>query len=225
MQPRETHPTECRPGYAGSTCDDITDACLALDPCENHGICENKGTNYICNCPIHYSGDQCQFPTPVKFSSQYNGNGFVELNRSAIVQSDTEVEILIAIMFSTQEPNGLLVWYGQNKSEPYNGNDFVALAIVDGYLEFAFRLQDDETSIQNPHLRVDDGKRHIAVVTRNGNKGTLEVDNTAATGDVAESSSPFSHLPGNLFLGMINNICFFPFFFWGGFSNTFLFSN
>lgn len=137
----------------------------------------------------------------LSFCSQYKGNGFVELNRSAIIKSDTESEILIAVVFSTVEPSGLLVWYGPHKGEPYNGQDFVALSIVDGYLEFAFRMQDDETQILNQQVRVDDGERHIAVLTRNGNKGTLEVDNSAVSGDIAETSVESSQLPGNLFLG------------------------
>lgn len=110
---------------------------------------------------------------------------------------------MIAILFSTKEPNGLLAWYGQNKGEPYNGQDYISLAVVDGFLEFAFRLENEEAVIPNPNIRVDDGKRHIAVLTRNGHKGTLEVDNTAVSGEANEGSSPLSHLPGNLFLGMV----------------------
>ncbi|XP_055304959.1 basement membrane-specific heparan sulfate proteoglycan core protein isoform X6 [Sitodiplosis mosellana] len=192
---------DCRPGYAGYNCEEIIDACLAHDPCENNGICESKGSTYICNCPIHFTGDVCQHSAPIEFSSQYKGNGFIELNSSALVKSSNEKDILLALLFSSKEPNGLLVWYGQNKAEAYSGQDFIALAIVDGYLEFSLRLDGEETTVRNVNTRVDDGIRHIAVLTRNGNRATLELDNFSVYGETTETNRNFSYLPGNIFIG------------------------
>lgn len=143
----------------------------------------------------------CQHSAPLEFSSQYRGNGYVELNSSALVKSSDEHDILVAVLFSSNEPNGLLVWYGQPKGEAYNGQDFLALAITDGYLESSFRLDGEETVVKNTNTRVDDGKRHIAVLTRAGNKATLELDNFSVYGETSEGNRLESHLPGNLFLG------------------------
>lgn len=148
----------------------------------------------------------CQYSAPIEFSSQYKGNGYIELNSSALVKSPNEKDILLAVLFSTHEPNGLLTWYGQPKGEAYNGQDFIALAITDGYLEFAFRLDGEETIVKNINTRVDDGKRHIAVLTRNGNKGTLELDNFSVYGETAKGSRELSYLPGNVFLGKSNAV-------------------
>lgn len=202
-QPEVEQPvqTDCKPGYGGYNCEQIVDACLAHDPCENNGICESKGSSYVCNCPIHFTGDVCQHSAPIEFSSQYKGNGFIELNSSALVKSPNEKDVLLALLFSTKEPNGLLIWYGQNKAEAYSGQDFIALAIVDGYLEFSLRLDGEETTVRNANTRVDDGIRHIAVLERKGNYATLELDNFSVYGETTATNRNFSFLPGNIFIG------------------------
>lgn len=201
QEPVERHPSECRPGYAGDNCEVITDICLATDPCENHGICEPHGHSFICNCPIHFTGELCQLSAPVDFSSQYKGNGFVELNQTSLVPTPDENTVLIAVMFSTVAPNGLLVWYGQNKQESYTGQDFLALAVVDGYLEFSFRLNSEEALVRNTNKRVDDGIRHIAVIKRDRNQGSLELDKDTLFGESRPTDREFSHLPGGVFIG------------------------
>lgn len=109
----------------------------------------------------------------------------------------------MAILFSTHEPNGLLAWYGQSKGEAYNGQDFIALAVVDGFLEFSFRL-DGEESLVKTNARVDDGKRHVTVITRNANRAALELDNLTVHGETGPVNREFSYLPGNLFIGTFN---------------------
>ncbi|XP_031635070.1 basement membrane-specific heparan sulfate proteoglycan core protein isoform X6 [Contarinia nasturtii] len=194
-------PAVCKPGYSGYNCEIVVDACLAHDPCENNGICESKDNTYVCNCPIHFTGEVCQHSAPIEFSSQYKGNGYIELNSSALVKGSTEKDILLAVLFSTTESNGLLVWYGQNKGVAYDGQDFIALAVVDGFLEFALRLDGEETSVKNDNTRVDDGSRHIAVLQRNGNRATLELDNFSVHGETVKTSRNYTYLPGNIFIG------------------------
>lgn len=193
--------SECKPGHTGPNCDEVIDVCDSHDPCENNGICENKDNSYVCNCPIHFTGDVCQYSAPLEFSSQYKGNGYIELNSSALVKSQNEKDILLAILFSTTEPNGLLAWYGQNKGDAYNGQDFIALAVNDGFLELSLRLDGEETIIKHVNSRIDDGKRHTAVLTRNANHATLELDNFSVYGETAAGSRNYSILPGNLFIG------------------------
>lgn len=180
----------------------MIDACLAHDQCENHGICASKGgSNYICNCPIHYTGENCQYHTPIEFATHYSGNGYAELNRSALVKSANEADILLAFMFSTTAPNGLIAWYGQNKGEPYNGQDFIALAVVDGFIEFALRLDGEETLVKNTNTPVNNGHHHTAALIRSGNHATLELDNLSTYGETKETGQLVSNLPGNIFIG------------------------
>lgn len=93
------------------------------------------------------------------------------------------------------------MWYGQNKNEQYNGQDFVALAIVEGFLEFAFRLNSEETLIKNVYSRVDDGVRHVAIIKRTGNQASLELDGLSLHGESRPTNKKESYMPGNTFLG------------------------
>lgn len=183
----------------------MIDACIAHDPCENHGICESRGSSFVCNCPIHYSGDTCQFHNPIDFSSHYKGNGYIELNSSTIAKSERESDVLLAFLFTTKEPNGLIAWYGQNKGEPYSGQDFIALAMVDGFLEFAMRLDGEETVVKNINTPVNDGNHHTAALIRSANHATLELDNFSVYGETKETGQTVSYLPGNIFIGKIIN--------------------
>ncbi|KAJ6634940.1 Basement membrane-specific heparan sulfate proteoglycan core protein, partial [Pseudolycoriella hygida] len=188
-------PFACRPGYTGTNCDEIQDVCVAKDPCENDGICRPKGQDFQCDCPVGYTDSS------ISLSCHMKGNGYIELNRTSVVEGPTQKEILIALLFSTTHPNGLLFWYGQNKQESYNGQDFVALAVVDGYLEYSFRLNSEEAMIKNIQTRVDEGGRHIAIIKRTGNQASLELDGLTSYGESRPTDKKESYLPGHLFLG------------------------
>lgn len=73
----------------------------------------------------------------------------------------------------------------------------------DGYLEFSFRL-DGEESFLRTNTRVDDGNRHVTVITRNANRAALELDNLTVHGETRSVDRDVSHLPGNLFIGKFN---------------------
>lgn len=192
----------CSPGYGGVKCKEIIDICIAQEPCDHNGICRVTGTDYTCDCPIGYTGSICQHSTVIKLSGHFKGNGFIELNRTTIGKKESEKEVLIAVMFSTSHPNGLLVWYGQHKNESYNGQDFIALAIVDGFIEFAFRLNSEESVIRSIPARVDDGQRHIAIIKRAGSQASLELDTLTTYGESRPTKKQESFLPGNIFIGM-----------------------
>lgn len=196
----------CRPGYTGANCREISDICIAQDPCDHNGICRPNGSDFTCDCPIGYTGSVCQHSAIIKMSGHFKGNGYIELNRTTIGKKESEKEILIAVMFSTTHPNGLLIWYGQNKDEVYNGQDFIALAIVDGYIEFAFRLNSEESVIKSIQARVDDGQRHVAIMKRAGSQASLELDNLTTYGESRPTKKKESYLPGNVFIGKIPKI-------------------
>lgn len=107
----------------------------------------------------------------------------------------------IAILFSTKQPNGLLVWYGQNRGHAFNGEDFLALAIVDGYLEFSLRLDGEETTIHHYNTRVDNNARHIAIIKRNSNQASFELDGLTEYGETRPTTKKEMLLPGHIFIG------------------------
>lgn len=136
----------------------------------------------------------------VETSCHFKGNGYIELNRSAVASTLRQEKTGLAILFSTTQPDGLLIWYGQNKGENYNGQDFMSLAIVNGNLEYSFRLNGEESLI-SPVARVDDNNRHVAIIKREGNQATLELDFYTSYGEIRPTGVKEMFLPGHVFIG------------------------
>ncbi|XP_034139570.1 basement membrane-specific heparan sulfate proteoglycan core protein isoform X17 [Drosophila guanche] len=178
----------------------------ASDPCENGGSCSEVENQAICSCPLGYSGKHCQEHIQVGFNASFRGHGYMEINRN---QFDSNIEQLFtsaAMVFSTSKPNGLLLWWGQVAGEEFVGQDFIALAVVDGYVEYSLRLNGEETVIKNSDTRVDDGQRHIVLVKRVDNTAILEVDRISHSGETRPTGKKEMKLPGNVFIGGIPDI-------------------
>lgn len=77
----------------------------------------------------------------------------------------------------------------------------MALAIVEGFLEYAFRLNSEEKVIRNIYSRVDDGVRHVAILKRNGNQASLELDGLSLHEESRPTDKMESFMPGNTFIG------------------------
>lgn len=185
----------------GRSCEIIMDLCLAQDPCENGGVCKSNKTNYACDCPLGRAGINCQYLISLETNAQVRGNGYLEIDNSAFSKSSSQLTTNIAVLFSTNDANGLLIWYGQPKGVNYDGQDFVALAVVDGLLEYSSRLDGEEAIIKYVYHRVDDGKRHIAVIKRKGNQASLEVDYATEYGENRPTGKETMDLNGHVFIG------------------------
>ncbi|KAL7036766.1 hypothetical protein ACKWTF_008935 [Chironomus riparius] len=198
----EPPPVICRPGYTGRRCDIEDDVCAAREPCENGGICSKlAGNKYRCDCTLGYTGDHCQFPVLIQTSASFKGNSWLELDRNTIANGSKQLASGIALLFSTKQSNGLLLWYGQNKGHAFNGEDFLSLAVNDGILEFAFRLDGEESFIRHHGTRVDQNVRHIAILKRTGNQASLELDGLTEYGETRPTLKKDMELPGHIFLG------------------------
>uniref|UniRef100_W4VRB4 Putative heparan sulfate proteoglycan 2 n=1 Tax=Corethrella appendiculata TaxID=1370023 RepID=W4VRB4_9DIPT len=196
----------CSPGYGGSNCEIVLDHCIALEPCENGATCINERHDYRCDCAHGFTGKNCQSTVRLEFAANFNENGFLELDRAVISNSTSQFQTAIALLFSTRDPNGLILWYGQPKYESYDNQDFIALALVDGFLEYRFRLDSEEGSIKWINNRVDDGKRHVVVMKRQQNQASLEVDHLTEYGESRPSGKKNMVLTGHIFLGGAPNI-------------------
>ncbi|XP_050331107.1 basement membrane-specific heparan sulfate proteoglycan core protein isoform X14 [Bactrocera neohumeralis] len=180
--------------------DQLVDAC-ASDPCENGGSCSVHDSEAVCSCPVGFTGMHCEEHISLVYDANFHGNGYLEINRDQF-NSDVEQKYSFAAMvFSTTDPNGLLLWWGQKKDEEYTGQDFMALAIVDGTVEFSFRLNGEETVIRNPDKRIDDGGRHIVLIKRTDNTAVLELDHLLDAGETRPTGKDQMNLPGHVFIG------------------------
>lgn len=134
-------------------------------------------------------------------SAQFKGNGYLELDRNTIANSSSQLASGIAVLFSTRQPNGILLWYGQNKGKAFDGEDFFSLAVVDGILEFAFRLDGQESLVRHHGIRVDTNQRHVAIIKRRENQANLELDGLIEYGETRPTGKKEMVLPGHIFLG------------------------
>ena len=111
-----------------------------------------------------------------------------------------------AILFSTTSANGLLFWYGQPKGVNFNDQDFMAIGINDGFLEFSARLNGEESLIKYDSHRVNDGGRHVVSVDRQKNQMKISVDLLARYGEIRPTQVITQNLPGSIFIGGAPNI-------------------
>ncbi|XP_072174629.1 agrin-like [Diadema setosum] len=127
---------------------------------------------------------------PVRFDGQstfkyFNG---VSKKRQALRTHTLEVT------FKTDQPNGVLLWNGVGTA------DFQAVAVSDGFAEYAYNLGKGITRIRSVQ-RVDDNVWHTVTITRNLVTASMQVDD--ATPVMGESKSGASQLDtdGILYLG------------------------
>lgn len=135
----------------------------------------------------------------IEKSVSFQGDGFLELESSAISENSTQASSEIYIWFTTSSSNGLIFWYGQPKDTEFDGGDFMALAVVDGFLEFSFRLDGEETVIKHRNIELE--TRHGAVIKRNGNEASLELNGEIESGETKLTEKKDMLLTGNMFFG------------------------
>ncbi|KAH8235981.1 hypothetical protein KR032_011790, partial [Drosophila birchii] len=181
----------------------------ASDPCENGGTCREEEQQAICSCPLGFSGKHCQEHIQVGFNASFRGDGYVEINRTQFDPAVEQDYSSVAIVFTTFKSDGLLVWWGQKAGEEFTGQDYLAVAVVDGYVEYSLRLDGEETVIRNSDTRVNDGARHIVIAKRVDNTAMLEVDRILHSGETRPTGVKKMKLPGNVFIGGIPDIARF----------------
>ncbi|XP_058974693.1 basement membrane-specific heparan sulfate proteoglycan core protein-like [Musca domestica] len=185
---------------------DVEQNACSSDPCENGGTCVVENDEAVCLCNIGFAGKHCEDHISLQFDANFHGNGYLELNRSQFDENVEQKFSSAAMVFSTTAPDGLLLWWGQPKGEAYTGQDFMAVAIVDGIAEFAFRLNGEEKVIRNPDKRVDDGIRHILLIKRTDNTAILELDHILYADETKDTGKDTMSLPGHVFIGGAPNL-------------------
>ncbi|XP_065579048.1 basement membrane-specific heparan sulfate proteoglycan core protein-like isoform X5 [Artemia franciscana] len=167
---------ECPPGFSGIDCERKEDACSSGIACKNEGVCVViTGNEFRCLCPKGWSGKTCEDGTTFGSEASFGGNSYVELDRLMLPHTSSAVPETIAIVFSTTDSNGILFWHGQKPEIDGRGQDYLSIAIVDGFVEFSYELGSGPARIVAP-VKVNDGKRHRIVARRTARDGSLEVD-------------------------------------------------
>ncbi|XP_017768750.1 PREDICTED: basement membrane-specific heparan sulfate proteoglycan core protein-like isoform X5 [Nicrophorus vespilloides] len=201
-----TYQCNCIHGYTGNECEIAPNMCEHLNPCQNAGICHGDTKIYKCDCPKGFTGTNCELAITIRNDANFNGDGYLEFNNYLLDHTNDQAEEVIALELSTNDTNGLIFWHGQGPNENGQGQDFIALAVVDGYLEFTYDLGSGEAHIVNRDVFISNNNRHRVILKREGREGSMEIDNDHHTTGEAGGITNHMNCDGNIYLGGTPNI-------------------
>ncbi|XP_034945971.1 basement membrane-specific heparan sulfate proteoglycan core protein isoform X4 [Chelonus insularis] len=188
----------CEYGYAGINCENVLKQCELLAPCRNGGTCIDIHGPYKCDCSLGFTGRNCEKQTEIAYDVAFRGDGWLELTGS--VMPHNEQREVLCFEISTNKSNGLIMWHGQLPNER-NYDDYIALAVVDGYIEYQYDLGSGPAVIRVPTQRVDDGERHRIILKRQGSDGSIELNGDHTESGVSDGLQQTLNARGNVYLG------------------------
>ncbi|XP_030042069.1 agrin isoform X2 [Microcaecilia unicolor] len=158
-------------------------------PCLHGGTCEDDGKDFSCTCPAGKGGSVCE-KTVQYFIPSFGGKSYL-----AFTVLKAYHTVRIAMEFRAMEPSGLLLYNGQNR-----GKDFISLALIGGFVELRFNTGSG-TGIITSKVRIQPGKWHQLVVSRNRRSGMLSVDGEPHINGESPPGTDGLNLDSDLFLG------------------------
>ncbi|XP_076237238.1 basement membrane-specific heparan sulfate proteoglycan core protein-like isoform X3 [Calliopsis andreniformis] len=188
----------CEYGYVGRNCENILKQCELLLPCRNGGSCTDLRGSYKCDCRLGYNGQNCEKLAEVTYDVAFKGDGWLELDKS-VMTHDEDREVL-GFEISTNKTKGLIMWHGQTPND-LNPDHYIALAVVDGYVEYQYNLGTGPVIIRVTAQKVDDGERHRIILKRQGNDGSIELNGEHLENSGSYGTQQDLNTKGNVYLG------------------------
>ncbi|XP_071839760.1 basement membrane-specific heparan sulfate proteoglycan core protein-like isoform X3 [Apostichopus japonicus] len=193
----------CTEEYTGIHCETLVGPCLSAEPCENGGSCLPIGADaYQCMCPLGFSGLNCEKDVTLEDGAYFSGSGYLTLPKMTIprrrgTSSDKEV---LSFRFRTTDTDGLLLFQGAPEGEDGLRQDFIAISLNGGYIEFSYNLGSGPAEIVS-RSRVNNGQEHTVVVSRMRKEGMLMIDDGAEILGESQGTLQMLNIQGNLYLG------------------------
>ncbi|RLU19726.1 hypothetical protein DMN91_008283 [Ooceraea biroi] len=188
----------CEYGYVGRNCENVLKQCELLTPCRNGGSCTDLHGSYKCDCRLGYNGQDCEKLAEITYDVAFKGDGWLELDRSVMTHEE-EREVL-GLEISTNKSNGLIMWHGQTPND-LSPDDYIAVAIVDGYVEYQYNLGSGPAVIRVTAQRVDDGERHRIILKRQGSEGSIELNGEHTENGLSDGLQQLLNARGSVYLG------------------------
>lgn len=142
----------------------------ASNPCYGGSTCEAHDGTFTCFCTADRTGDRCerQLTTEDILIPQFEHGSYVELVPLEKVQHRFSVEI----EFKSDGDDGVIMF----AQEKYDGTgDFIAILLVNGYLEFRYDLGDGVVILRS-RKTINRGQWHKVQAKRWHKDGILKLD-------------------------------------------------
>ncbi|KAM4611104.1 basement membrane-specific heparan sulfate proteoglycan core protein [Polymixia lowei] len=160
----------CPRGFTGSNCQHHSSLHCHSEACGPDATCINRpnGLGYDCRCHLGKFGNKCmsgELVTTPLFDGEESYIAYPPLTN---IHDDLRVEL----EFKPSERDGLMFFCGGKKMKV---EDFVAVSMVDGHVEFRYELGTGQAILRSPEP-VSLGQWHRVVAERNKRAGHLRVD-------------------------------------------------
>ncbi|CAG9821107.1 unnamed protein product [Phaedon cochleariae] len=181
---------EATKGYGIEEC--TADRCSRV-PCQHGGKCLTSDNSAVCLCPLGFSGDLCEIRVDLQVPS-FNGSSHLRYRGLA----DTALTWLdFDVTFKPTAPDGLIIYNGHRID---GTNDFMALYMDDGFVEFGYDLGTGSVTARSQY-RLPLSEWHQVRVSRTGRLAILSVDNQLPVDVLSPGAFTQLSLPQNLYLG------------------------
>ncbi|XP_069096158.1 basement membrane-specific heparan sulfate proteoglycan core protein isoform X2 [Pleurodeles waltl] len=188
----------CPRGFTGSNCEHSQALHCHAEACGPDATCVNRpdGQGYSCRCHLGKSGDKCMTGVMVTTPSFNGEDSFI----SYPPLTNIHYELRVDMEFKSFSPNGLLFFSG---GKPAPREDFVSLAMVNGYMEFRYELGSGQAILRSAEPLVL-GHWHKISAERMNKDGTLQVDTSKPIKRSSPGKSQGLNLHTAMFLGGID---------------------
>ncbi|XP_017588192.1 PREDICTED: basement membrane-specific heparan sulfate proteoglycan core protein [Corvus brachyrhynchos] len=190
-----TYVCRCPHGFTGSNCEYSQALHCHPEACGPDATCVNRldGQGYTCRCHLGKTGERCTEGEVVNVPSFDEEGAFVSYPPLTNVHHELRLEV----EFLPLAPDGLLL-FSAGKAAPVE--DFVALAMIGGHLEFRYELGSGPAVLRSTEP-VALGQWHWVTAERVHKDGTLVVDDAAPVKRSSPGKSQGLNLRSPLYLG------------------------
>uniref|UniRef100_I3KCH4 EGF like, fibronectin type III and laminin G domains n=1 Tax=Oreochromis niloticus TaxID=8128 RepID=I3KCH4_ORENI len=193
--------TDIRPwplgrALSGADIGECSDNVCDLVSCANGGVCfANRADGYICLCPLGFRGALCEesfsLSSPLFNETVFSYAVIPWPQSSQSYLSFTEFEVT----FQPSTPDGVLLY-----SDDAGSGDFLAINLVDRYVEFRFDCGSGGAVIRSEE-QISLDSWHELRVSRTAKSGILQVDSQRPMEGIAEGAFTQINCSSPLYIG------------------------
>ncbi|KAM8887242.1 pikachurin isoform 2-T2 [Spinachia spinachia] len=193
--------TDIRPwplgrALSGADIGECSDSMCDLVSCANGGVCfANRADGFICLCPLGFRGALCEDTFSLS-SPLFNETVF----SYAVIPWPQSSQSYLSFMefeltFQPLKPDGTLLY-----TDDVGSADFLAINLVDGYVEFRFDCGSGGATIRSEE-KISLETWHELRVSRTAKSGILQVDSQRPMDGIAEGAFTQINCSSPLYIG------------------------